>query len=296
MPKPIKLTQKLKEDAIKEFAEAIEKAKMSDGKVSYSKSFTYAEQEKAVIYYTAKAYAKMIALVQHCSKEVAWHGCGRRLEAESGAAFLIEDILVYPQTVSGATVDMDQLGYATWMMENDADERFRNIIMQGHSHVNMGTSPSSTDIEHQERILARLTDDMYYIFQIWNKRMECTSKIFDIEQNTLYENADIEVKLYDENDSIEEFLEEADKMVKEPAKAATSDSTATKSSVKTGFTSDYPPPYYGFESGYGYYGDYDDLFSYGKHGKKDDKGKNGGNWHGRGKKYMDDKADDIFKK
>ena len=40
MSKPIKLTKELKDQALKEFKDSLNKLKMSDGKVSYNKSFT----------------------------------------------------------------------------------------------------------------------------------------------------------------------------------------------------------------------------------------------------------------
>ena len=48
--------------------------------------------------------------------------------------------------------------------------------MHGHSHVNMGTSPSATDTKLQEDHLAQLQDNDFYIFLIVNKKREiwCT--------------------------------------------------------------------------------------------------------------------------
>ena len=159
MSKPIKLTPELKQQAVAEFAKTLAEMKMSDGKVSYSKNFTYKNEEKAKILFTPTAYAKMVSLLMAFDSEIAWHGVGERMDEKT---FVISDILVYPQTVTGTTVDMDTEKYALWLMENDEDDRFNHIIMQGHSHVKMQTSPSSVDKTHQEEILEQLTDDMYY--------------------------------------------------------------------------------------------------------------------------------------
>lgn len=211
MSKPIKLTEKLKAQALEEFAKVLNNAKMADGKFSYNKNFTYKGDAKATICFTPLAYTKMLGLIMNFDTEVAWHGVGKRIDKSK---FLISDILVYPQQVSGSTVEMDTENYAKWLMENDEDERFDNIIMQGHSHVNFDTTPSPTDIKHQEDILSQLTDDMFYIFIIWNKKLEHTSRIYDLQNNILYEDKDISYEIDSESFDFEEFLSSAKKSVK----------------------------------------------------------------------------------
>ena len=211
MSKPIKLTEKLKTQALEEFAKVLNAAKMSDGKFSYNKNFTYKGEAKATISFTPLAYTKMIALIMNFDTEVAWHGVGKRVDKSK---FLISDILVYPQQVSGSTVEMDTENYAKWLMENDEDERFDNIVMQGHSHVNFGTTPSAVDIKHQEDILSQLSDDMFYIFVIWNKKLEHTSKIYDLQNNILYDDKDISYEIEGEGFDFDEFLSSAKKSVK----------------------------------------------------------------------------------
>ena len=86
--------------------------------------------------------------------------------------------------------------------------------MQGHSHVNMGTSPSTVDLNHQEKILEQLEDDMFYIFMIWNKSFKRTIKIYDLAKNILFEDADIDVKIADAGLGLNEFIGEAKDLVK----------------------------------------------------------------------------------
>lgn len=210
MSKPIKLTEELKKSAVAEFAEQLSKLKMADGKISYNKNFTYGEDEKAKILFTPMAYSKMIALIMSYDSEVAWHGVGHRVE---GSTFLITDILVYPQTVTGGNVEMDTEEYANWIIKNIEDDRFNHIIMQGHSHVNFSTNPSPVDTKHQEDILSQLTDDMYYIFIIWNKKLETFAKIYDLENNTLYENKDVSYGIEGDDTSLSEFIADSKKLV-----------------------------------------------------------------------------------
>lgn len=225
MSKPIKLTEKYLNECREEFEKALTLTKLADGKLSFTKVFSD-EDRKATIYFTPLAWAKMAMLIQEFDKEVAWHGVARRSEDESVDAYIIEDIVVYPQAVSGASVEMDTEEYARWLEENDDDERFYNIHMQGHSHVNMGTSPSSVDLNHQEEILEMLKGDSFYIFMIWNKSFKSTNKIYDMKKNILFEDKDITIKLDGVGENLDEFLASAKEMVR----------TKTYTNPQTNFT------------------------------------------------------------
>lgn len=268
MGKPIRLTPELKKAMVEDFAKSLESVKMADGEFKYSRKFTYKSEEKAQILFTPTAYAKMIGLLMNFDSEVAWHGVGERLEEKS---FLISDILVYPQVVSGATVEMDPEEYAGWLFKNIEDDRFNHIIMQGHSHVNMGTTPSVVDISHQEEILKQLSGDMFYIFMIWNKRLENTTKIYDLANNTLYDKDEIVYGIVDEDESLEDFVANAKAQVKKKTYA-----TAKSVNPITSYTPNSSKP-------------------------KDEKPKTnksseyGSGWQGRGSGYMADEASDIYK-
>lgn len=289
MAKPIKLTEELKKQALEEFAKTLAGIKMADGKISYNKNFTYKEDEKATIFFTPEAYSKMIALLMSFDSEVAWHGVGERIE---GANFLISDLVVYPQTVTGSTVEMDTEAYAKWIMDNIEDERFDHIIMQGHSHVNFGTTPSAVDTNHQESILAQLTDDMYYIFMIWNKKLENNTKIYDLQNNTLYENKDISYGILGDGYDLEAFVEEAKEQVKK------------KTTVVAGYN--YGGKSYGsYNGGYGGYNGSTKPANNTPNTEKDkekpkvnqhQQGKSnvGSGWKNRGSEDMEDEAYDFF--
>ena len=190
MSRPIKMTQAYMDECRQDFEKALQLTKLADGKLTFTKTFSIADR-KAVLYFTANAWAKMTALIRDFDKEVAWHGVASRGEDESKDEYIISDIVVYPQTVSGATVEMDTEEYAKWLMDNADDERFENIHMQGHSHVNMVPNPSSVDLNHQEEILNMLGDDDFYIFMIWNKSLSNNIKIYDLKKNVLFEDKDI---------------------------------------------------------------------------------------------------------
>lgn len=207
----------VKSKYILEFSDILDKylsgKDIPDGKLSFVRNIPGIEK-KAVVYYSAVAWAKMIAIINEFDKEVAWHGLVKKLEPEEDkSAYLVYDIVVYPQEVTGATVNTDQEEYEAWLNSFD-DEVFSEIKMQGHSHVNMAVSPSSVDMEHKENIIRQLSGDMFYIFMIWNKQMKHDITIYDCGENVFFENKDVEVRLYDNDGGLDAFINEAKSLVK----------------------------------------------------------------------------------
>lgn len=251
MSKMIKLTPECLAEIRKDFETNLQGAKIADGKISYTKTFGYINR-KAKVFFTETAWQKMQTLIREFSTEVAWHGVAYRGDDESKDEYYITDILVYPQEVTGGTVNTDQEKYEMWLMMHE-DDVFNNIRMQGHSHVNMGTTPSGVDTTHQEKILAQLEDDMFYIFMIWNKRGEKTIKIYDLAKNILFDGTDVSVEVQDDGTGMSAFLAEAKKMVQDKKPVVTTTN--------------------GYRGGYGgYYGGYSgNCGNTSNTGKKDDK-------------------------
>lgn len=152
---------------------------------------------KPEIRVNAIAFQKISKLVEKCDKnEVAFHGLMRK---EDTGIFSLYDILVYPQKVQAAYVDVDEQEYSKWQDELD-DETFNAIRCQIHSHVNMAPTPSSTDKKHYENIASQMKNaqqNPFYFFWIVNKRGESTAIFYDFEQNIKFEHADIKIKLVD---------------------------------------------------------------------------------------------------
>jgi len=277
MSKMIKMTPEALQEAREAFEEALRNVKMSDGKLAFAKSFELPDK-KATLYYTPAAWFKMCNLLDTFSQEVAWHGVAERVEGEE-YAYLVTDIVVYPQVVSGATVEMDETEYSNWLMNNMEAPWFGNLHMQGHSHVNMATSPSQTDIDHQNEILAQLPEDGFYIFVIYNKSLSHTDKIFDLRENILFESKDITTKLKLDGVDMEAFLKESKEIVKtktyqyitptyqnQPAKQTTPPAKTIEpvsTPAKTQPKRDFERPKFNaadYQGGYDAYGDYDDGY------------------------------------
>lgn len=219
MAKYIKMTPELMAECrasfMAEFDAIMAKNKFSDGKLSFSKSFGTVSR-KAHIYFTEIAWMKTTALLREFSKEVAWHATAYRIPGDKDE-YLIKDILVYPQTVTPSTVDMDVEKYTQWIMDGvmAGDERFDHIRCQMHSHVNMGVFASGTDSQHQEEILEQLGEDDFYIFMIWNKSLKVYMRIFDMQKNMLFETDDCEWAVLDDTIGLSKFIEDAKKIVVE---------------------------------------------------------------------------------
>lgn len=282
MAKRIKMTPELKQECrtsfLEEFEKALSSAKFGDGKLSFTKSLGTVDR-KARVYFTEIAWMKITTLLREFSKEVAWHATAYRIPGDKDE-YLIKDVLVYPQTVTSATVDMDVENYAQWIMDNIDDDRFNNIRCQMHSHVHMSVFASGTDIQHQEEILEQLGDNDFYIFMIWNKRHDVYMRIFDIQKNILFETGDISWAVLEDTVGLSRFLEDAKKMVKEQTYAPSTYQGYGKSPNYT--PQAYSGPYnpvsqvgagsnYGSAGSGGYNGNGNNGKGKGKGGKKDKK-------------------------
>lgn len=209
--RPVRLRDADLDQLTAEFREALTRQKMFDGKISFTKEYKCQDVEKAQVVFTPLAFLKMFSLIDGFESEVGWH-CVVRRDQEKENKFIISDILVYPQEVTGTTVNTDQEKYTTWLLCHE-DEVFNAIRGHGHSHVRMGVTPSGVDTTHWEGILSQMGDDDFYVFQIWNKNGAHLFKVYDLKNNVLYENQDVEVYVGDENVDMEGFVTDAKKFV-----------------------------------------------------------------------------------
>lgn len=149
------------------------------------------EVEEPEIIFKPLAYLKMITIINETNSECAWHGFVTR----DGNKYIINDIEVYPQIVSGATVDADEEKYPLWVIQH-TDEQICSMRLQGHSHVNMGTSPSGTDLAFFDDLTKQVRD--YYIFIIQNKKGEFNLRLVNKEQGYILEGLDYTIEGIDD--------------------------------------------------------------------------------------------------
>ena len=194
--KPIMLTQEAKDKAFEMFKKLLDSATgEGDLKINITTETLLQAQgiEKPIVFVAAAAYVKMVSLINSSSEELAWYGIAHR----AAHNYFIEDILVYPQTVTSATVDADEEKCAKWFMELP-DEVINNLKFQGHSHVNMGVSPSGRDTGNWQQFANLLKPNEFYLLCIGNKRGEFHWNIYDRAINVHFENKDITMIIVDE--------------------------------------------------------------------------------------------------
>ena len=156
-------------------------------------------EPKAELFITATAYAKMMMYVRDTDTEIAWHGTAYRTTTTPG--YYIKNVFLYPQIVRSVTVDTDQEKYNEWKTSLD-DETFNHLNFQGHSHVNMGVTPSGVDTAYYDTILKiykQEQPDSFYIFTVMNKRGEMYLIIYDLAKNLVYNKQDINLHIIDED-------------------------------------------------------------------------------------------------
>lgn len=185
---PIRMTNKQIQEAVSMLRQQLKTSKTTSNTVELRYTLSMSKMPKATLVIETLAWQKICALVDQCDKEVAWHGVVRK----ENNKYTITDILVFPQEVTGATVTSDETEYSMWLMQQP-DSVFNNIRFHGHSHVNMGVTPSGVDTHYQDNILKNLKD--FYIFAIFNKRGQNWAAIYDVEDNIAYEDRDIDLVL-----------------------------------------------------------------------------------------------------
>ena len=190
--KPIILTDEIKAEYKKEFEAYIETLRTSEANITFSRAIKpiATDAVKPKVFFTPEAWIKTRSLIDHTSDEVQWHGLVRKEDN----VYLIYDIILPPQTVSGTTSNTDQVKYNDWIM-SQPDDIFNYIRMHGHSHVNMPVSPSGTDTTLYNNILQMLSKTDYYIFMIMNKRDDITIMLYDMAQNTMFDTKDIQLEI-----------------------------------------------------------------------------------------------------
>lgn len=217
MSKPIYFTKQMKKEVMEEFAKQLESMNFTDGKIKYETSYYWPKEKDAngkeiedivTVVFTKRAKEKQDLLIQEFSTEVGWHGIARRDEKDP-KTFWIDDIVIFPQKVTGATVTPEQGAYDTWLMKLP-DEQFNHCRYHGHSHVNMGTTPSGTDDAfqmgtlkklrgdglqpaEQAKFMEQLGDTAFYIFMIWNKRGEVNVRVYDMMTNRYYSGSEVKI-------------------------------------------------------------------------------------------------------
>lgn len=234
--KPIVLTQEAKDNALEIFKNLLNNLDANaDLKINITTDTLLLQQgvEKPTIYVLASAYVKMMSLIKSSNKELAWYGVATRVNNN----YFIEDILVYPQSVTTATVDADEAKCAKWFMELP-DEVINNLKFQGHSHVGMTASPSGRDTNNWQQFANLLKPEEFMILCIGNNKGDFYWNIYDKAINIFFENKDITMVVVDDKgNSIDTWAKESINkyIIEEKPNYTASYVTSSTSGVRAGF-------------------------------------------------------------
>lgn len=256
MSKPIYMTPAMREEVIREFTEHLDSINLTNGKLKYETSYYWPREkdengkeieDRVTVRFSKQAKLKQDALIREFSTEVGWHGLVHR-DPDDQKVFHIDDIIVFPQRVTGSTVTPDQWQYSQWLMSLP-DAEFNSCRYHGHSHVNMSVGPSGTDdkwqadtlkrmrgdglsAEAQQNFVDEMGDSAFYIFMIWNKRGDVNVKVYDLMTNHFYEEKEVDIQFDDVLD-LSDFLADA--------KAKVQTTTYTYQSKPPASAPKYPP-------------------------------------------------------
>lgn len=235
------------------------------------------------IYISLQAYNKMSEFIKQSDKEIGWLG----KVTKSNKAYSIEDVYLFEQEVHATTTEITTEGLNNFAMElmstPDGMEVWNDIKLWGHSHVNMGTTPSGQD-ETQMKLFEEGDND-FFIRLIANKKGELRIDLFSYEEGIVYEELPYQVymserkatavdKLREEIKKMEEQIEIITKLSQPEIDAITSEiksKVKNKVTVINNYANNNVYGGYGYGSGYGYQGYMDDFSAmYGGYGKKNE--------------------------
>lgn len=100
------------------------------------------------------------------------------------ADFLVDEVFLVEQEVTGTSVDFADAGFAYAIEKAAADDRLQDLLFCCHSHVNMGAYWSSTD----EKMIEDMNNGMtpYLVSLVVNKKRESKQRVdFFNPQGTL---------------------------------------------------------------------------------------------------------------
>jgi hypothetical protein len=144
--------------------------------------------EYPTVLMTLHAKRKMDLIIHSVTTEIGWLGFVERL---ADSEYLVTDVFIPKQEVNGGTCEITEEGLVEMANEildgEDGVVKMNQLRLWGHSHANMGTSPSGQDSD-QMKIFTKNVDD-FFIRLIANKRGDYNFTIFEYDRNLITEEA-----------------------------------------------------------------------------------------------------------
>ena len=163
--------------------------------------------------FTQEALDKMGAYVGLMDREIGWLSTVER----DGAHFLVTDCYLFGQAVHATTTEIDPEKLAELIHEilqqdpENGVEIVNSMKCWGHSHVNMGTSPSGQD-DRQMEDFGKTVDD-YMIRVIANKRGHVRVDVWDYENGLIFEDLPWTVAEEEDTDTLNAVADEIEDKV-----------------------------------------------------------------------------------
>ena len=243
--KPIIMTKEAEANILQTFLQKFTKewnsfkGNMNETKFTFSAELSTVAKEKITILFTQQAYLRMQMLVDYYDTEVGWYGLVEKIDDKK---YRIYDVKLCKQYVNGSKVDTEDEDTLEFF-NSLTDEEAEHMHFQGHSHVSMSTTASGIDLQNQTDVIRNMGKTGFYIFQIWNKKGEISTYLYDLDNNTFYDKKDVTIEIEDAMGTISDFLLATEELVCEKK------FVTYNSSQKTGKKKNEPaylPGYYGY--------------------------------------------------
>lgn len=171
------------------------------------------------IVFTEDAYYKMTSFYSAKiseTKEFMFVGTVEKHIKNKIKTYIITDILLIPQeSNSGAYCETDDEKYPAWLHENfpKVEDKLK-VRLNGHSHVNMGVSPSGVDDNNIEKMMQYVDD--FFIQLIINRNHNIMINLWDKETGLIYDNCPYFVTIKEAILKFEDSLTKTPTIVKLP--------------------------------------------------------------------------------
>ena len=135
-----------------------------------------------IVFFSDFAWAQLWNIVDICEKEVGWFGLVEELE---GGNYMIEELFVPEQEVSGTTTDIEPEDLAKLVEQLESEGKDSSKLRYwGHSHVNMDVRPSGTDEDQIEEYLDHCE---WFIRGIHNKKRSSKVDVYNVEAGLVHQ-------------------------------------------------------------------------------------------------------------
>jgi hypothetical protein len=150
---------------------------------------------------SSDAIIKMQLFIENCSEEVGWLGTAYLRDG----VYYIEDVFLFEQEVHATTTEITPEGLSDFAMEllqqPDGVEIWNNMKVWGHSHVNMGVTPSGQD--DAQMVTFKEGGHDWFIRLIANKKGDLKIDLYEYTNGLIYLDLPWEVVINENEDNIQ---------------------------------------------------------------------------------------------